>query len=82
MPKPVEAFYVAIRSGARLTLAYGPVDTMGAADAAVDAVRAAAETVDPMAWGYGYETARVVPRPGQVLPPGRLNDRVNARLAA
>lgn len=76
-PEPDAAegnYYVSVRDGSRVGLLVGPFpNDHAAALRLVDAARAAAVRVDPMAWFHEYGTARL---PLDFSRPGVLNTEV------
>lgn len=71
-------WYVAVRSGTRRGLLYGPFNDEMDAGSWVDPVRKEAERIDTWAWAYAFGVARVEVPAGRPLPDGRLNGRMGA----
>ena len=71
-------WYVAVKSGKRQGLLYGPFNGEADAESWIGPVRAEAERIDSWAWGYTFGVARVEVPADQSLPSVRLIARMDA----
>lgn len=76
-----EGHYVVAEGAGRRMLLLGPFPALGDAEGWVERARWAHRRAQPTAYAYTYLARAVQARPGERLPPGRLNERLGLRLA-